>query len=246
MSNLSPAPMPAPAGSGSRKWILFGALGCLAVLVIGGCILSAILIYLARTSPAPRLSIITTGALSYTNDEARLTPDLRADFVPFTFTYPGDWVITARGDTPGDSNFVEVQRAEGDKMVENFAVGSFNGSGNLVTDRGVAATLAEQFSQQFAAATADYHQTSSGPVTVTSHRYDAYQFLFSALAKDAETHTNSPLFGRVILVSGGNAGHAKGVILLLTATDKSGITSPDQLGESDDLAVILNTFVLTR
>jgi hypothetical protein len=251
MSNLpnTPTPQPAPARSGgSGKLLLIGAIGCLGVLLLCGCIIAGAFTYFAASSPTAitsSSSVARGDGTVYTNEAGHLNASLRANFVPFTFEYPSGWNVVSRGDAADDSNFVKIEKQDASRStIANFAVGWFSGAGTLARDKTLYASLADQLSEQFSAGFSNFTKTGSGSVTIND--YDAYQMLFTARVTDPDDKSVTPILGRVILISGGNAGLKNGVVLVMLATDKSGMTDPSQLGESGDLGTILDSFELGK
>lgn len=250
MTNMPrpPGATPVPPRSGSGKLLLFAGLGCLGVLLLGGCIVGGAFVYLTMYSPSPAITSRAVAAgTTYRNEPSHLNANLRSNYVPFSFEYPADWAVVERGDVADDSHFVKVEKQDSGKTtIANFAVGWFEGAGSLAGDKALYSELADKLADQFSGGFSDFRKTSSGAVTVTDNDYEGYQFLFTARVNDSASGTSLPILGRIILVSGANAGQKNGVVLVLLATNKSGMTRPDELGESGDLGDILDSFTFEK
>ncbi|HVX86041.1 MAG TPA: hypothetical protein VH253_14760 [Phycisphaerae bacterium] len=259
---MTMTPAPGPRKSLGGKWLLIGGLGCLGLLLLGGCILAGVLGFLWSRAPTSSVELdepvqtlppvdsadrpvagAPAESVAYTPDRSQLNANLQQKYVPFTFTIPAGWRVVERGDQPDASNFVKVEKQDDTQStVGNFAVGWMSGAGSLDRDKQLYSTLSDQMEQQFTQGFQNFTKTGAGPVTING--YDGYQLLFRAKVDDnGET---IPLCGRMIMISGGNVGQQNGVTLLMLATDKSAITNPADIGASGDYATLLNSFTLVR
>jgi hypothetical protein len=244
-----PQSAPRPSGGGAGKWLLIGGLGCLAVVLLGGCVVGIVLFVVSSRTPTVYSTLSTpdapSGTTTYTNEESHLNASLRENYVPFSFDYPASWKVVQRGDQTGQSNFVKVEKDDGSgTTIENFAVGTLTGAGSLELDKTLYPGLAESLSRNLAGGMENFAQTGSGAVRVTDHEYEAYQMMFTA--RSGAGPDSIAIKGRCILISGGNVGRKNGVVLIMLATDKSSARDPSELGESGDLAEILDSFTLSR
>ena len=170
---------------------------------------------------------------TYKNSSEHFTGPLEENYVDFSFDYPSAWKRdpkAGKGDSP---NFVKVEQATDDEItLENFAVGYYTGQPEVMPK------VADQLSEQFSSGFPQYKKVSQGPTK--AGRYDGYEFRFTAHAKDTPKG-DLDIWGRVILLPGGN--NRKGAALIMLATSASDqVRSVDDVGEKGELPMVLGSF----
>jgi hypothetical protein len=211
------------------------AAGIAAVVGVGalaGCSASVSTNSSSAAAPVPNKHFVNSP------DDAK-APSLAQHYVDFSFDYPGNWTPDPANGTPTASNFVKFERDNDQNVtIENFAVGSFSGSGDPTADAAQLPQLLATFEAQVNTMPG-YKRLSIGePTTVDG--IQGQQLTFTA--NPVVNGTPANLFGRIIILPG-PAGQANGVTLILLGTDASGeIHSVADLGVKGQLPIILNSF----
>jgi hypothetical protein len=175
------------------------------------------------------------GTRTWTNDPARLVDQKAANFIPFTFRYPGSWRVVEDGSQMDaeSPNFVKVENSTSDNItIENFAVGWYAGTG--------AAEVIALIEPQFASSFPNYAKV--GDRTWTIDGIESPGILFQARV-DAPGGP-VPFFGRIMAVP---VDASRGLMIVLFASDRAdGVTGPEDVGEEGEMPVILESFDIPR
>ena len=177
------------------------------------------------------------GTTLYTSAEEGLNDDLRPHWLPFSFRYPDDWVVTERGDSIGGKNFVKVEKGENGFTAENFAVGYMFATPGHESDPELVTQLLSQFEQQFSAQFTGFRRVGDDRMQLGGH--EATGFRFTSTVQTA-ARGEVQVFGRVLVVP---VGDGKGLSIIMLGTPVgSGLQSVDDLGVKGGIPVILRTF----
>ncbi|HEV7588405.1 MAG TPA: hypothetical protein VGO40_09850, partial [Longimicrobium sp.] len=234
-----------PAKRGWLPWAL-GCGGCGALIVILLVVFGAIGYFGKKNGRAARGAGTDTtqvsdadqrGTTLYTSAEGSLNDELRPHYVPFSFRYPDDWVVTERGDSSGGKNFVKVEKGENGFTAENFAVGYMFATPGHESDPELINQLLSQFEQQFSSQFAGFQRVGDDRMQLGGH--EATGFRFTARVPTA-ARGEVQVFGRVLVVP---VGDGKGLSIIMLGTPVgSGLQSVDDLGVKGGIPVILRTF----
>jgi len=212
--------------------IAVGVLALVAAAGLAGCSVNVSTNSTNSNAPAPSKHFINSP------DNAK-APSLAAHYVDFSFDYPGNWTPDPANGTPTASNFVKFERDDPSGVtLENFAVGSFSGTGDASADAAQLPQLLASFESQVNTMPG-YKRLTIGEAT-TVNGLAGTQLTFSATPQLGGKTGN--LFGRIILIPG-PAGTTNGVTLIMLGSDASGeISSIADLGVKGQLPIILNSF----
>lgn len=257
--NAAPPPAWQPAPPARKRKIWPWVLGGLALLLVGGVILIAVLglvVYkYADTNNATgvrtntntssntsateddAVAVDTSNTELYVNSKDKFTGTLEANYVDFSFRYPKTWKL----DPNPEPSFVRVEHdnAAGN-TIENFSVGWFattggSGAGNTALLSQTINNLSTQISGNFP----NYAKVGEGNTKVG--RYSGYELRFSGAARPG-TKTELPYWGRIIILPDPN-GSKNGVSFIMLATGQSKeVKSQADVGEKGELPIILKTF----
>jgi hypothetical protein len=179
----------------------------------------------------------TKGTTLYTSAEESLNDELRPHWLPFSFRYPDDWVVTERGDSAGGQNFVKVEKGENGFTAENFAVGYMSAPPGHESDPELVQQLLSQFEQQFSAQFAGFQRVGEDRMELGGRQATGFRFTSTV---QTEGRGAVQVFGRVLVVP---VGGGKGLSIIMLGTPiGSGLQSVDDLGVKGGIPVILRTF----
>jgi hypothetical protein len=214
--------------------IAMAAAALVAVIGLAGCNVSVGTNGASSTSnaPAPSKHFVNS------QDNAK-APSLAAHYVDFSFDYPGNWSPDPANGTATATNFVKFERDNDQNVtIENFAVGTFSGSGDPAADQAQLPQLLATFEAQVNTMPG-YKRLTIGEAT-TINGMPGTQLSFSANPVINGAPAN--LFGRIVILPG-PAGQPNGVTLIMLGTDASGeIHSVADLGTKGQLPIILSSF----
>jgi len=230
-----------------RNWLPW-ALGC----GCGGLILLAVLFFgavgyfgaskerAARGAGSDTTQVSEAdqkGTTLYTSAEESLNDELRPHWLPFSFRYPDDWVVTERGDSVGGKNFVKVEKSENGFTAENFAVGYMFATPGHENDPRLIEQLLGQFEQQFSAQFTGFRRVAEDRMELGGHQATGFRF---TAAVQTQGRGTVQVFGRVLVIP---VGGGKGLSVIMLGTPVgSGLQSVDDLGVKGGIPVILRTF----
>ncbi len=233
-------------------------LGILAVLIVGGVVLVAVVgavLYKyadtnnttgirtntdARTGAATNrgVAVDTSNTERYVNARDKFTGTLATNYVDFSFRYPNTWKL----DPDPNPSFVRVEHANAaGNTVENFSVGWFattgggSGAGNTALLSQVINNLSKQISGNFPS----YAKVAEGNTTVAG--YSGYELRFSGAAGKG-TANELPYWGRIIIIPDPNGGRNGVSLILFASGHSSDVKGQADVGEKGELPIILNTF----
>ena len=233
-------PLARPDAGRVTSWRLLG--GLLALLAVGGCGKSDE--EKARDMVDSTLAGISKGLEHrvYVNrkDSMSLSPNLKRDFVPFSFAYPSTWEVLEGGEKPTRVNFIKVERKAAQSVTgESFAVGTLVSPPSADAEaykKEQLALLEPQFSQGFPAF------KKVGDETTTVGGKPAWGFRFSSHLTAEETgDLEGDMWGLVLAVP--NVIENRGVVLIMLGTSMSGaLTSAADVGVRGELPMLLSSF----
>ena len=221
-------------------WIIGGCAGLILVGIFGSMLLSMIYHKLKgavdRVEMRQAATAVPTGWRRFENSLETTPAGLKANFVPFSFTYPEKFVPT-----PIETNFIKVEERLTDEggafTLENFSVGYITLPAGPESDA-VYTGLLNDLSRAQAAGIPNYREIVQFPEEVAGQRGRA--LLFEGEVK------NSPkgdvrVFGKVIVARKARAERGVAIFMLATSLDPE-VKEVRDLGEKGELASILDSF----
>lgn len=192
----------------------------------------------ARVEPAQPVAATPAPAkplrVEFFSNPPDVTGDLKAHFFDCLFAYPATWTKSPTSGQGRTFIDLKLRPAGSDTSAETFALSYWSlipgrSEGELIE------TLAKAVSASFQKGTRNFRETSAGPTKLNGADY--YELKFAA-----ENQSGRPLWGRVLFSKLQNKEQHDAPVIYMTATDLAPqVQSPDDVGATGDLALLLAT-----
>ncbi|HEX8369120.1 MAG TPA: protein kinase [Pyrinomonadaceae bacterium] len=187
--------------------------------------------------PAERKVLPPPNTEYFQNTRENLQGDLATYYRGFSFYYPKEWVKT-----PGEKNFADVARTDGNGIpIEQMLVSFYKSKGTFKADREGFPALIKETNKRLAEQIPNYRFISEGEKIINGG-WKVYEMRFEGTI-ESNKGESIKIFGRRLFMPAMRQGIKSGFVITMLATPLSpNVQSVEEVGEKGELRTILETF----